>query len=83
MQLSDSLYLQAGSTWKIALQRLFELIYTVLTKEFALNPDTVKQALASDYARAKLKGIPSYEQNTAISKNKKQGIANKRQLKHN
>jgi len=42
----------------------------------------VKQALALDYSRTKLKGIPAYEQEMIIAKVKKQGIANKRQLSH-
>ncbi len=82
MQLSDSLYQQTDSTWKIALQRLFELIYNVLSQEFELPDDTIKPALAQDYSRAKLKGIPAYERTTTFRDASKKGIANKRQLMH-
>jgi len=82
MTLSDSLHHLAGSSWKIALKRLFEFVYTILTEQLELNIDTVKQALALDYARAKLKGIPIYEQLNAKPKEKKSGKANKRQRMH-
>jgi radical SAM superfamily enzyme YgiQ (UPF0313 family) len=80
--LSDSLYSLAGSTWKIALKRLFELIYTVLTNEFTLSDEQVKQVLAIDYERAKIKGIPNYEQHSALTKVVRTGTANKRQRLH-
>jgi len=82
MQLSDSLYQQAGSTWKIALKRLFEMIYVVMTEQFAIEPETVKAQLEVDYARAQLKGRPNYEQLPTLNKTGKSGIANKRQLNH-
>ncbi|MBL1319523.1 MAG: DUF4080 domain-containing protein [Methylophaga sp.] len=82
MQLSDALHQLAGSSWKIALKRLFELIYTILTEQVFLSEEAVKQALALDYSRAKLKGFPAYELDTPVQKQKKQGVANKRQLSH-
>jgi radical SAM superfamily enzyme YgiQ (UPF0313 family) len=82
MQLSDSLHSTEGSTWKIALKRLFELLYRVMTKDFHLAEDMVKEHLAIDYARAKLKGLPSYEMAAPVIKMKKQGVANKRQHMH-
>lgn len=82
MLLSDTLHIHAGSSWKIALKRLFELIYTVLTEEFKLDSDEVKQHLALDYQRSKLKGLPSYEQDNIAPKVVKSGVANKRQRMH-
>ncbi|MFW5450687.1 MAG: DUF4080 domain-containing protein [Methylophagaceae bacterium] len=82
MQLSDSLHSIAGSSWKIALKRLFELIYQILIEDFGLSTEQVKHHLDLDYARAKLKGIPNYQQDKIKLKDKKQGIANKRQLMH-
>lgn len=82
MQLSDSLYLRAGSSWKIALKRLFELVYVILTEDFNLSSNVVKKQLAIDYARAKIKGIPDYEQDKPIVKVARIGVANKRQLAH-
>ncbi|MDH5358195.1 MAG: DUF4080 domain-containing protein [Gammaproteobacteria bacterium] len=82
MQLSDTLYERADSTWKIALKRLFELLYTILTDDFELSADTVKHHLSLDYSRAKIKGVPSYELTVETHKIKKQGTPNKRQLMH-
>ena len=82
LQLSDALYRQAGSTWKIALKRLFELVYTVLTKDFNLDSEQVKQRLALDYARAMIKGIPDYERAVQLKKVVRTGTANKRQRSH-
>lgn len=84
MKLSDGLFLSAGSTWKIALKRLFELIFETSTRDLGLSAEEIKPVLALDFARAKLKGIPSYEQtaSSVIKKTSKQGIANKRQLMH-
>jgi hypothetical protein len=42
----------------------------------------VKQQLAIDYARAKLKGIPDYERDKPVEKIVRVGVANKRQLAH-
>ena len=82
MQLSDALFQLSGSTWKIALKRLFEFIYEVLTSDFNLDVDITKQALTQDYARANIKGIPSYDQISNTKTSTKQGVANKRQLMH-
>jgi len=53
-----------------------------MTEEFDIDSHTVKQHLAIDYQRAKLKGLPSYELDAPIVKIKKQGVANKRQQMH-
>lgn len=82
MQLSDEIYRLAGSTWKIALKRQFEFIYIVLTENFGLNDDDVRQTLSLDYARAKIKGLPAYERNIPLEKVTRIGVANKRQLLH-
>jgi radical SAM superfamily enzyme YgiQ (UPF0313 family) len=82
MKLSDGLFMLAGSTWKIALKRLFELIFELLISQFDLTAEEIKPVLALDYDRAKLKGLPIYEQTNVIKKASKQGIANKRQLMH-
>ncbi|QPK63805.1 DUF4080 domain-containing protein [Methylomonas sp. LL1] len=78
LQLSDALYAAGGSTWKIALKRLFELLYTGMTNTLQIPAATVKQALESDFARSGEKGRPEFlavkEQPLA-----KRGMANKRQ----
>lgn len=81
MNFSEQLYQRAGSSWKIALKKQFELTYQILTQEFQLDTNVVKQALELDYQRNKLKGFLSFD-DIAISKKAKTGIANKRQQFH-
>lgn len=82
MLLSDKLFDLAGQSHKIALKRLFEMIYVVLTDEFELDSDRVKAQLKLDYVRAELKGVPDYENLPSLSKKTKAGVANKRQRQH-
>ena len=79
--LSDRLYDQVGSTWKISLKRLFELLYTVMSGPMKIKPGIARQALSLDYIQSGQKGGlelsgPKLE---VISRT---GIANKRQQKH-
>jgi len=83
MYLSNELFQRSGSTWKIALKRLFELIFEILTENFDLSNELVKENLSIDYQRTKLKGKPNFEQISITKKASKQGVANKRQLMHN
>ena len=83
MYLSNELFQRSGSTWKIALKRLFELICEILTENFDLSNELVKENLSLDYQRTKLKGKPNFEQTSITKKTSKQGVANKRQLMHN
>lgn len=82
MQLSDKLYDLAGQSYKIALKRLFEMIYVVMTDELDLDAERVKAQLKLDYARADIKGVPDYEKLPSLSRKTKAGIANKRQRYH-
>ena len=82
MLLSDRLFDISGSTWKIALKRLFELLFVVLTEDLAIDQQTVKDHLKLDYARAGVKGIPDYENLPSLNKPAKAGVANKRQRYH-
>ncbi len=83
MQLSDELYLLTGSTWKIALKRLFDLIYTVAVSKLKIDTDKIKALLADDYRRCGQKGLPAFLQREGVKKSVKIGIANKRQSQHN
>jgi radical SAM superfamily enzyme YgiQ (UPF0313 family) len=81
LTLSDHLYEKSGSTWKISLKRIFELLYQVLIESLAEDANWVKQSLLIDYQRAGQKsaldlGGPSLE---IIPK---KGKANKRQQQH-
>jgi radical SAM superfamily enzyme YgiQ (UPF0313 family) len=82
MQLSDALYAQAGSTWKIALKRLFEMIYVVMTEQFGIDSEHAKAQLEVDYVRSGLKGLPNYAVTHSTVKQTKTGQANKRQQNH-
>lgn len=82
MQLSEQLYQRAGSSWKIALKRQFELIFDILTEHFEQDITSVKSALAVDYERSQVKGLPAYEALTQLPKQKRTGTANKRQQLH-
>lgn len=79
--LSDKLYDRAGSTWKISLKRIFELLYSTMIEDLGVNPKITKQSLLLDYQRAGQKsalelGGPSAE---IIPRT---GRANKRQQQH-
>lgn len=80
--LSEQFYQLAGSSWKIALKRQFELIYIILTEHFAEQEATVKAALTIDYDRSQLKGVPAYDLTHSTPKQKRKGTANKRQQLH-
>ncbi len=82
MQLSDALYDQAGSTWKIALKRLFTLVYRVMINELLVDIETAQAVLAQDYARTSDKGALHFDAPLASHQPSKAGVANKRQLAH-
>ncbi len=58
--LSDWLYETTGRTHRIALPRLFELLYRGLTEPLGMDPDTVRGALATDFERGGFKGAPAF-----------------------
>ena len=82
MQLSDGLYAVAGSTWKIALKRLFDLIYKVMILEMNADKDALKLLLKEDYQRSGQSGLPAFLQEKEVKKTPKTGTANKRQSQH-
>ncbi|HHO58857.1 MAG TPA: DUF4080 domain-containing protein, partial [Thiotrichales bacterium] len=78
LALSDALYRQAGSTWKISLRRLFALLYDYLVQVGVHEKETIVDALAEDYRRSGEKG----EFDRLVRQQKKAagtGAANKRQ----
>lgn len=80
MWLTDFLYAETNSTWKIALPRLYKLLYNVLVDNFLIDNDIVRDALNMDFIKSKQKGSLEH----VLEKNKlvRKGIANKRQLNH-
>ncbi|MCK5895177.1 MAG: DUF4080 domain-containing protein [Cocleimonas sp.] len=81
LQLSDALYAESGSTWKIALKRLFNLLYSITIKTITVDHVLLKSALIKDYQRSGQKGLPTFMQQQA-KKQLKTGTANTRQARH-
>jgi hypothetical protein len=81
LQFSDQLYSLAGSTWKISLKRIFELLYRVLTEHMAVKTGTAGKALTLDYQRSGQKGRLEFD-SPQLEPSGRTGVANKRQQKH-
>ncbi len=80
LQFSDALYQRCGSTWKIALRRLFALSWQILQHRGDVDANLLLQALRRDYQRSGEKA--AFE--TLLQppqKPPRSGVANKRQLK--
>ncbi|MEM7563451.1 MAG: DUF4080 domain-containing protein [Pseudomonadota bacterium] len=80
MLLSDDLFLRSGSTWKIALRRLFELLFLVMTETLKIETGCVRRALESDFVRSGQKGRPDFD--STLPRQARSGVANKRQRQH-
>ncbi len=83
MLLSDWLYSVTNQTHKISLQRLFELLYEVLTTELDMGDDLISASLLSDYQCSGLKGMPSFLNRFQDNKNAVNSAAGRRQKRHN
>jgi len=79
--LSDRLFDQVGSAWKISLKRIFELLYSVLTGQMKIKPGVARKALNLDYIQSGQKGRLELE-GPKFKVVCRTGIANKRQQKH-
>jgi len=81
LRLSDALYTIAGSSWKISLKRLFELLYRVLIEQMGVPTKIAGQALDLDFQRSGQKGRlnPDGPNLEVVSRD---GVANKRQRQH-
>lgn len=82
LRLSDRLYQLGGRTWKIALRRLFEMLYQELTGTFALDNKQVEAALLADHQHSGLKSKPDFQHLPQLQKRSRTGQANKRQRMH-
>jgi radical SAM superfamily enzyme YgiQ (UPF0313 family) len=82
LQLSDALYHASGSTWKIALKRLFDLIHNVMIKELQSDSRSLKTALTHDFQHSNQRGLPDFMREHPIKKQRKIGTANTRQARH-
>lgn len=87
MALSDWLFETTKQTHKIALPKLFELIYAALVNHFTLQENLVQETLWKDYLLSGLKGIPNFataqmiQQRNEQNKQKKSMVLN-RQSRH-
>ena len=79
-QLSDALYKEAGSTWKIALPRLYKLLYLILLNDFRISEKIVNATLLKDFELSKQRGTLELLLNK--QKTARTGTANKRQQQH-
>ncbi len=62
MQLSDWLFANTGQVHRIALKRLFELLYTGSVESLEIDPAAARQTLESDFSRSGIKGRPTFSQ---------------------
>jgi hypothetical protein len=60
LQFSDAIFAITGSTWQIALKRLFELTYTVMTNTLGVSNDEAIKVLEKDYLRNGEKTLPNF-----------------------
>ena len=81
LQLSDSLYRLAGSSWKISLRRQFTLIFEALTVDRGLQPARVRALLEADFACSGQKGRLTLD-SPQLEMVSSTGVANKRQRQH-
>ena len=58
MLLSKEIYARTQQTHKIALIRLFDLVYAIAIEEFALDPTQILAAIEQDHAKSGLKSLP-------------------------
>jgi radical SAM superfamily enzyme YgiQ (UPF0313 family) len=81
LRLSDTMYALAGSTWKISLKRIFELVYTVLCEHMGAKPEIIRASLMLDYQRSGQKGQLEFNC-LRLNATDQAGVANKRQQQH-
>lgn len=67
MSLSDWLFSTTAQTHRIALPKLFEMLWQHMTQELLIDKSSVEQALLSDFKHNRLKGLPAFakQDNTA------------------
>ena len=80
-QLSNGLFLSAEGTWKISLNRLYNLLYEQLTETLDVTPEVARKVLEQDYLRSGQKGVPSFIK-PQLKSVTRTGVANKRQRNH-
>jgi hypothetical protein len=57
---SDWLFDTTGQTHRIALDRLYTLVFDGITTIFDLSPDTAREVLSRDYYESGARGAPKF-----------------------
>lgn len=60
LRLADWLYATTRKTHQIALDRLFDLVYRVMTEELEITEETARAALKEDFAASGARGNPQF-----------------------
>lgn len=60
MALSEWLFTKTGQVHKIALKRLFDLLYTAMTEHLHIPNDDTRKALKADFIKTGIKGRPQF-----------------------
>jgi len=87
MSVTNWLHEHTGQTHKIALARLFDLLYQAMQECLGLQSEEIKQTLWLDYQNSGLKGYPSFADHKMIEQRNKSRKQNKssalnRQARH-
>ncbi len=83
LQLSDWIYASTGKTHRIALPRLFQLLFDGLGDILDEKPAILRAALLHDFRTGGFKGLPAFlQENEPASEGKKSAKHSSRQLRH-
>jgi hypothetical protein len=82
MQLSDWLYQETAQTHKLALERLFRLVYQGMIDALGIDQDLVKQQILLDYDRSGIKGSPRFLQSDQAKPDNRVANPAQRQKQH-
>lgn len=82
LELSDWLYATTGQTHRIALPRLFRLIYQGARELYELDEQSLYNAMHEDYTHSGMKGEPGFDANLNKIASTRQTVLSSRQTRH-
>ncbi len=84
MQLSDWLFAETGQTHRLALKRLFELLYRYLTEIVGVSSEAATEVLRQDHQASGLSSMPAFliEQQSLQQKRSAKRSLESRQARH-
>ena len=82
MSLSDWLFSTTAQTHRIALPKLFELLWQHMIQKLLIDKSTAEEALLSDFKHNRLKGLPAFAKQKAITDKLATSNKAQRQLRH-